>query len=217
MLISSAEYEHEHDDPSRIVRRGGPMATLSTTVQTWRKRVERALGLDSHAHLMAAEIHPAAVWLELSSPSFYDGMAIPERHAGHTGVSPALSWSGVPPETKQLALLCEDPDATTPTPYLHWAVYGIPLTTKSLAEGIPPAPVVSGFKQGRNSSGGDGYIGADPPLGDGVHHIHFQLFALDAPSELAPGADRASLLRAMTGHVLAAGDLVGTYEARRRG
>jgi Raf kinase inhibitor-like YbhB/YbcL family protein len=161
------------------------------------------------------ELHHAPARLEVTSPSFWDDMDIPERHAGPAGVSPALSWSDVPPGTKQLVLLCEDPNAPSPTPFVHWAVYGIPLTTRSLPEGIPPVPVTSGFKQGRNSTGGDGYTGPEPPVGHGVHHYHFQVFALDTPSELAPGADRASLLRAMSGHVLASGELVGTYEARK--
>jgi len=151
--------------------------------------------------------------LSVTSPSFGSGMRIPPRHAGSEGVSPKLSWSGVPPETKQLAVLCEDPDAPTAAPFVHWLAYGIEPTTKTLDEDAPRRPVTRGFKQGRNSAGGDGFTGPKPPPGDPPHQYHFEVFALDTPIDLAPGADRDSLVRAMSGHVLASGVLVGIFRA----
>jgi len=152
--------------------------------------------------------------MEVTSPSFERGMPIPDRHAGVHGVSPALSFAGVPVETKQLALICEDPDAPGDAPFVHWTAYSIEPITKHVAEGVAPGPVGSGFKQGRNSAGTDGYAGPRPPAGDSLHHYHFQLFALDTTVSLAAGADRDSLVRALRTHVLAAGDLVGTYRSR---
>jgi len=149
----------------------------------------------------------------------FEGGGMPTLRSGRAGVSPALSWTAVPPETKQLALLCEDPDAPASEPFVHWSAYRIPPTTKSLPSGVPPGPVADGypnteaFAQGRNSAGFDGFTGPEPPTEHGVRHLRVRLFALDTTLELAPGADRESLLRAMTGHVLASGTVEGTYEA----
>jgi phosphatidylethanolamine-binding protein (PEBP) family uncharacterized protein len=77
-----------------------------------------------------------------------------------------------------------------------------------VAEGRPAA----GASEGRNSTLRDGWTGPNPPPGHGVHHYHFELFALDSPLDVDEDAGRDALVRAMRGHVLASGDLVGTYE-----
>jgi len=157
--------------------------------------------------------------LELKSPAFAAGNRIPVRHTGDgDDVSPAMSWSGSPDGTREFALICDDPDAPTDEPWVHWVIYGIPGETRELPEGIPPdkqlsAPVAA--MQGKNSwSSGQtiGYRGPAPPKGHGTHHYHFKLYALDAMLGLKPGADKPALLKAMAGHVLAEGELVGTYE-----
>jgi Raf kinase inhibitor-like YbhB/YbcL family protein len=153
--------------------------------------------------------------LRITTPSFGDGDPIPERYAGPQGASPALSWSLVPANARELVLLCEDPDAPMSKPYVHWALYGISPSTHGLPERIPrEATLPDGGVQGVNSAGDQGFTGPTPPAGHGVHHYHFQLFALDAHLALAPGADRDALLAAMKGHVLASGEVVGTYETR---
>lgn len=155
----------------------------------------------------------------LKSPAFEPGQRIPKRYTGDgEDVSPALHWSGVPDGTQEFALVCDDPDAPTDEPWVHWVIYGIPGETRELPEGVPPdkqlTSPITAF-QGKNSwSDGQtiGYRGPAPPRGHGTHHYHFKLYALDTKLSLGPGATKAELLRAMSDHVLAEGELIGTYE-----
>jgi hypothetical protein len=111
----------------------------------------------------------------------------------------------------------DDPDAPTAEPWVHWLIYAIGGNADSLTENIPPRPRLEnpqGALQGRNSwkSGRTiGYRGPAPPPGSGTHHYHFHLYALDAALTLESELDKAALLRAMDGHVLGEGELVGTY------
>ena len=84
-----------------------------------------------------------------------------------------------------------------------------------MPEGLQDHPRLTapeGMLQGLNSRGSMGYFGPRPPVGDPPHHYHFQVFALDTRLEVPPGAERDAVLEAMKGHVLAAGELVGTYQ-----
>jgi Raf kinase inhibitor-like YbhB/YbcL family protein len=161
-----------------------------------------------------------AMKFTLTSGAFKSGRPIPKRHTGEgDDVSPALDWEGAPNETKEFALICDDPDAPTPEPWVHWVIYGIPAEVRALPEGVKSnvaqlsQPVAA--RQGKNSwpSGVTiGYRGPMPPPGHGTHHYHFRLYALDTKLELASGATKQQLLDAMKGHVLADVELVGTYE-----
>ena len=153
--------------------------------------------------------------IEITSDAFAAGQAVPRPYTGDgDDRSPPLRWAGVPAGTKELALIVEDPDAPQAEPWVHWVLYKIPADAPGLPEGVakreaPPSP--AGAVQGRNSFGRIGYGGPAPPRGHGTHHYHFRLFALDEPLEVRPGLDAAALRSAMSGHVLAEGDLVGTY------
>lgn len=156
--------------------------------------------------------------MRLQSSAFQSGHRIPEQHTGEgVDVSPALQWEGVPEGTRELALICDDPDAPQAEPWVHWVLYGLNATVRSLPEGVPAGTRLSkpvAVLQGRNSwtSGRTtGYRGPLPPKGHGTHHYHFKLYALDAPMSLNPGVDKQALLKAMEGHILATGELVGTY------
>jgi Raf kinase inhibitor-like YbhB/YbcL family protein len=155
---------------------------------------------------------PAEHTIKIESSTFKDQEAIPAEHAGVRGRSPALSWSNVPSAAQELVLITEDPDAPLPRPFVHWTVYGIPPQVTSLDAGLTPGELPSGAIQGTNSARRQGYLGPEPPPNHGVHHYHFQLFALDRALELRAPVDRDRLLEAMKGHVLATGELVGTYE-----
>jgi Raf kinase inhibitor-like YbhB/YbcL family protein len=153
----------------------------------------------------------------LQSPAFKQNQPIPRKHTGDgDDISPELSWTGVPPAAKELALIVDDPDAPTPEPWVHWVLYKVSPTTMRLGEHVLPALRVTqpaGALQGKNSwPKGIGYRGPAPPKGHGLHHYRFRLYALDAPLVLEPGADKPTLLSAMKGHILAEGELVGTYE-----
>jgi Raf kinase inhibitor-like YbhB/YbcL family protein len=117
-----------------------------------------------------------------------------------------------------LALICDDPDAPTTEPWVHWAIYKIPADVKSLPEGVPRKSRLkepAGAMQGKNSwpaSEAIGYRGPMPPPGHGVHHYYFKLYALDVPLTAEPGLDKKALIEIMNDHVLAEGVLMGTYQ-----
>ena len=156
--------------------------------------------------------------MTIGSDAFVEGQAVPQRHSGDgEDVSPGLRWSNLPAGTKELALICDDPDAPTPQPWVHWVIYCIPPDATGLTEGVPRKGLLDdppGAMQGINSWPSDnvGYRGPAPPPGHGVHHYHFKLYALDAELGLKSGLTKEALLKAMDGHVLGQGELIGTYQ-----
>ncbi|MBI4860155.1 MAG: YbhB/YbcL family Raf kinase inhibitor-like protein [Candidatus Riflebacteria bacterium] len=150
--------------------------------------------------------------LEVTSPTFAANAAIPKKHAYQgegSNVSPALAWTGAPATTKEFALICDDPDAPRDKPWVHWVLYGMPAGTTSLPEGGSGKAL-----QGKNDFGKPGWGGPMPPKGHGIHHYRFRVYALDVALAKGPGLTKAELLEAMKGHVVAEGELVGTYERR---
>ncbi|BCA57154.1 hypothetical protein W02_42940 [Nitrospira sp. KM1] len=159
--------------------------------------------------------------LTLTSPAFESGSSIPKRFtSAGENLSPPLEWSGVTPETKELALICLDPDAPTPRTFVHWIAYGISPDQRVLEEGIPQAGRISGaslynpIRQGRNSLFSLGYTGPNVPPRHGKHSYIFELYALDRLSHLPPGSGRAAFYRAIHGHVIDQAQLVGFSDAR---
>ena len=157
--------------------------------------------------------------VQISSSAFAQGHAIPKKYTGEgSDVSPPLSWSAIPEGTKELALICDDPDAPTAEPWVHWVIYKIPADVKGLPEGVPRKSRLKephGAVQGRNSwppSEAIGYRGPFPPPGHGVHHYYFKLYALDAALTEEPGLDKKALMEKIQPHILAEGVLMGTYE-----
>jgi Raf kinase inhibitor-like YbhB/YbcL family protein len=186
------------------------------------------LSLAGAALCLAALVGPAVycpaqgekkMTLKLTSTAFTQGHPIPKQYTGEgADVSPPLSWSELPEGTKELALICDDPDAPTAEPWVHWVIYKIPATAKGLPEGVPRKPrpkEPAGALQGKNSwTGGEniGYRGPMPPPGHGVHHYYFKLYALDSHVSLEPGADKKTLLNAIRERIIAEGVLMGTYQ-----
>lgn len=157
--------------------------------------------------------------LILQSTAIADGQPIAKKYtADGQDVSPPLSWDAGPSPTKEFALICDDPDAPTPQPWVHWIIFKIPPDATSLPEGLPNEGILqepAGAVQGKNSftSGATiGYRGPAPPKGHGPHHYHFKLYALDTKLDLQAGATKQELVAAMGGHIVAEGELVGTYE-----
>ena len=155
--------------------------------------------------------------MQLSSPAFSAGGRIPTKFTGDgEDVSPPLAWTGAPAGTNEFALLCDDPDAPTPQPWVHWILCHIPAGTTSLPEGVSPSPSLP-ILEGKNSwpSGKTtGYRGPAPPPRHGVHHYHFKLYALDSVLKLPEHIDKDAVVRAVQGRVLAQAELVGTYERK---
>jgi Raf kinase inhibitor-like YbhB/YbcL family protein len=157
-----------------------------------------------------------AMKITIQSAAFKAEQAMPKKHTGEgADVSPALSWSGVPAEAKELALICDDPDAPRPEPWVHWVLYKLPPTLTGLPEAVPAKAKLTepaGALQGKNSWNTVGYRGPLPPPGHGVHHYHFKLYALKTALDAPPELTKDELLKRIKPLVLAEGDLVGTYQ-----
>jgi Raf kinase inhibitor-like YbhB/YbcL family protein len=146
--------------------------------------------------------------IRISSPAFAADEPIPRKYTAEgRDVSPPLVWEGIPEGTRELALICDDPDAPTQEPWVHWVVYKLPPDLGGLGEGDKGRGV-----EGINDFKRIGYGGPMPPRGHGPHHYHFTLYAVAKPVPLEEGATKQALLAAMDGDILAEGDLVGTYE-----
>ena len=158
--------------------------------------------------------------LDLSSPAFAHEGRLPPRFTADAeageGVSPPLVWSTPPTGTERMVLVVEDPDAPAPQPLVHAIVWGLEADAGRLAEGAIVADGdgddTGGRDVGRNSYLREGWLPPDPPRGHGEHRYAFQLFAIGAGAG-DPGSTpgRSAVIDAITGHVLAAGLLIGTY------
>jgi Raf kinase inhibitor-like YbhB/YbcL family protein len=161
-----------------------------------------------------------AARLELTSPAFAPGQEIPKKHTGEgEDVSPALAWSAAPDGTREFAVICDDPDAPSPRrpapePWVHWVLYGIPAGTTGLAEGETGVGTAGVNSWPAGAPQHARYAGPMPPPGSGAHRYFFKVYALGNALDLAPGATKTVLLAAMKGHVLAEGEIVGTYERK---
>jgi Raf kinase inhibitor-like YbhB/YbcL family protein len=151
--------------------------------------------------------------MKLTSPDFKNGQRLPDRFAlDHENKSPTLHWSDMPLGTKEVAIICDDPDAPMRT-WVHWVIYGIPSMVTHLGEGVPKGSnleTLGGARQGKTDFQEIGYDGPRPPKGP-VHRYFFHLYALKAPVKLGPGATAAQLKSAMEGKVIEEAELVGTY------
>jgi Raf kinase inhibitor-like YbhB/YbcL family protein len=159
--------------------------------------------------------------LRLQTSVFTEGKPIPKEYTGEgEDLSPPLTWIQAPAEAKEFALICEDPDAPRPEPWVHWVIFKIPGDATELPEGVPRRPPVdypAGARQGVNSFPDDnvGYRGPMPPPGHGRHRYYFRLYALSAEIDLPPGeTTKEELLAAMRGRILAESTLMGTYERK---
>jgi len=143
--------------------------------------------------------------IQLTSPAFDEGEPIPQQYTcDGADVSPALNWSGVPDGTQNLTLIVDDPDAPGKT-WVHWVVYDLPADLDGLQEGS-----FAGGVQGSNDFGNTSYGGPCPP-GSSAHRYFFKLYALDTQLDLDTGATKAQVEEAMQGHIIAQGQLMGTY------
>ena len=143
--------------------------------------------------------------LILTSDAFANGQSIPAKYSCvGKNISPALTWDEPPAGTKSFALIVDDPDAPMGT-WVHWVLFNIPASTGSLQENADS----STLSAGKNSSGNTRYDGPCPP--SGTHRYFFKLYALDSTLSLSPGATKEQVLKAMEGHILAQGELMGTF------
>jgi Raf kinase inhibitor-like YbhB/YbcL family protein len=149
--------------------------------------------------------------LQLTSKAFHDGQPIPKKYtcAGRD-VSPELSWSGAPSETKSLALIVDDPDAPAGV-WVHWVIYDLPADTHELPEGMSKdRELRNGARQGKNDFGKVGYGGPCPPSGP-AHLYFFKLYALREKTSLSAGATKADLEHAIKGKIIEQATLTGKF------
>jgi len=155
--------------------------------------------------------------LKLTSSAFSTGGNIPVEHTCEgADLSPPLSWNGIPAGTKGLALIVDDPDAPDPAAprmtWVHWLLYNLPPAAAGLPEGVVPAALPAGTREGINDWKRTGYGEPCPPIGR--HRYFHKLYALDT---LLPDLERPSKVRlekAMQGHVLAQAELIGFYQKK---
>jgi len=152
----------------------------------------------------------AVVSVQVTSNAFKEGQPIPRQYTcDGVNISPPLEWSGVPKTAKTVALIADDPDAPTGT-WVHWVFYNLSAANIGLVENLPPDEnLKAGGFQGKNDFGKIGYGGPCPP--SGTHHYHFKVYAVDTELSLKAGATKDELLKAMEGHIVAQGQLTGTY------
>lgn len=146
--------------------------------------------------------------MKVTSSAFQEGGAIPEEFSKNgKDINPALRIEGTPANAKSLVLIMDDPDAPVGL-FTHWLVWNIDPTTTEIAEKTVP----KGAVQGTNDYPNLGYGGPQPP--SGTHRYYFKIFALDRRLDLPSGASRRDLDKAMSGHVVGQGELMGRYSHR---
>jgi Raf kinase inhibitor-like YbhB/YbcL family protein len=153
----------------------------------------------------------APMKINVISSAFQEGGMIPKQYTcDDKDVSPPLAWDSVPEGTKSLALICDDPDAPMGT-WVHWVLYDLPSIARELPENVPPKKILdNGARQGTNDFRKIGYGGPCPP--GGTHRYYFKLYALDIELNRDPGMTKGQLLKAMEGHILTEGQLMGKYK-----
>jgi Raf kinase inhibitor-like YbhB/YbcL family protein len=150
----------------------------------------------------------------LTSTAFAHDGDVPQRYTCEgADISPPLAWSSVPARARSLALIVDDPDAPDPAApkrtWVHWVLYNVPASSSGVAEGCGARGGFATALDGRNDWERPGYGGPCPPIGR--HRYFFRLYALDAVLADLGCPDKARLLAAMKGHVLAEAALVGRY------
>ena len=153
--------------------------------------------------------------LKLSSSAFSEGGSIDARYTCEgEDISPDLSWTGAPANTRSFALIVDDPDAPDPAApkmvYVHWVLHNIPAGTTMLPENATKSGLPAGAIQGTNDWKKQQYGGPCPPIGR--HRYFFKLYALDAELTGLAAPTKPELLEAMEGHILAHTELIGTYQ-----
>jgi hypothetical protein len=150
----------------------------------------------------------------LISPAFDQGSPIPAKYTcDGDDVSPSLSWTGVPEDTRSLALIVDDPDAPDPNApkmtWVHWVLYNLPVLSTGLPEAVAADSLPNGTLEGRNDWKRTGYGGPCPPIGR--HRYFFKLYALDIELPDLEKPTKQDLEEAMQSHILADAVLMGTY------
>ena len=141
--------------------------------------------------------------LSVKSPAFESSKFIPKKYTcDGRDINPPLTIEGIPKEAKTLVLVVDDPDAPSGT-FDHWIVWNIPASASTIGENTVPGT------EGMNSSRQMGYMGPCPP--SGTHRYFFKVYALDTELSLGVGSKKKDVEKAIQGHIIAKGELMGLY------
>ena len=153
------------------------------------------------------------VEIKLTSTAFEEGGMIPEKYTcDGPDISPAMKWSGVPETAQSVAIIMDDPDAPVGT-WVHWVLYNLPPTIDNLPGNLPALErLANGERQGMSDFKRLGYGGPCPP--GGTHRYFFKIYALDTMLPLEGKVTKAQVEKAMEGHIVAQGQLMGRYKRK---
>ncbi|GIE87269.1 YbhB/YbcL family Raf kinase inhibitor-like protein [Actinoplanes regularis] len=171
--------------------------------------LDRALAPDPY------DLLPQVPKFTVTSTDVTDGQPLDELYA-HTSVggknlSPQLSWSGFPEETRGFVITCFDPDAPTGSGFWHWVLVNLPVSVTALDRGADPLP--GGAFCVRNDYGDRGYGGSAPPPGDRAHRYVFAVHAIDVDAlAVTPDATPAYVGFNLAFHTLARATLRPTFQ-----
>lgn len=175
--------------------------SIGSIIFVSKKAVKNSQGSDNKQSDVQKTKH-----MQITSSAFSQNGPIPSRYAcDGKNINPSLLFSGIPENTKSLALIVDDPDAPSKT-WVHWILYNIPPSVMTIDEGISPL----GSAEGMTDFGKPGYQGPCPP--SGTHRYFFKLYALDSKLNLDGSAGKADIEQAMTGHILQKAELMGLYK-----
>lgn len=143
----------------------------------------------------------------LSSPAFSDSGELDPCFTAdeEDAVAPPMEWTAPPPIAQELVIIVEDGSSKHEVPMCHWLVWGLPGQKGKLLEGEAPP------RTGKNARGNSEWLLPQPPEDDEAHAYVFQIFAIDLPLTLMPGASREDIYAALDGHVVACAAVTGTY------
>jgi len=148
--------------------------------------------------------------LQITSNAFENKSSIPVKYsADGENINPSLEISNIPENVKSLVLINDDPDAQKVVGYtwIHWLRFNIPVDGEKVIIEEDSLPGISGKSTYKKPE----YGGPSPPAGTGVHNYYFKFYALDIMLDLPEMASQESIEESMKNHVLAQGELVGTY------
>ena len=144
--------------------------------------------------------------IQITSTAFQNNGNIPRQYTcDGKDINPPLMIANCPQGTQSLALICDDPDAPVGT-WVHWVIWNIDPNVKEIKENAVPAGAVQGMNDFRKHA----YGGPCPP--SGTHRYYFKVYALDTTFGISANASKADLEKAMKGHILAQGELIGMYK-----
>ena len=177
------------------------LSWATTTAGSW---------ASGHANQLARVALPArdSTSLTVSSPAFKDGADIPRQNTQYgANLFPGLAWNKGPKGTRSYVVIMQGDPAMGTTTSIHLTLFNLPASVTKLQAGLVSPP--AGSTYGPNVHGLNQPYAGPHPHTEARQRYHLQVFALDAPLQADSHVSFEDLESAMTGHVLASGELVG--------